>query len=105
MHTGLIPPPKLTRKEEDEILYGLNLKNNLAFARQQRLNNALAASEIGAAGELGQRIARIDAEVYLSMQAKHGRECWNDNSFLKDCMKRGIIKGEKYKSRKTSIIK
>lgn len=88
----------------DEFRTGFHAQMALAKIRQERINEGTRRVMTKTLPGTGQLVASIDPDVYFAMRHRFGSECWSDKSFLKDCVKKGLIEKPQV-AKKASIIR
>ena len=86
-----------------DVIRGEHARASLAMLRQQQIAEAEARIERAHVEGLGELQMRVDANVYFSMQMLFGRECWQDDGFRSDMLKKNPGMRIKSRSRKTTL--
>jgi|GEM_PF-4666053 len=88
---------ELPKSVEREMRQGYELRQKMAVARQERINEDARRTQnrILPGGVIGERVCRVDTDVYFHFARQYGAECWNDDDFLKHSMKTGLIQKER----------
>lgn len=94
----------LLNMTERQVREGANARAHLAVAETQRACKALAQEERRFVDGLGQLVTSIPLDAFVGMQLVHGRDCWNDEAFMKSWLSKNEGARVKSTSGKTTII-
>jgi hypothetical protein len=80
-------------------------EEELAFSRQREIAAASAALEAAYFDGLGECHMRLDPEVFFHWIRKEGKDCWNDQNFIREFKRDNPGVRVPNRSRKTQIVR